>query len=360
MPEQYTAVEQFVEGLVASDRAAAAGLAIAIDGQPVFQYLTGEARPGVPATPATLWPVASISKLYTASAVMSLVEDGALALRTRVCDVFPDFQGDGRDKITLRQLLTHTSGVPYEPADLSELSAAGASLEELVAHAWTDPLLFEPGTGQTYSDTGLALAGLMAAKVTGLSFPDLIRTRVLEPAGLSETFMPPPLELLDTVATVRGSLGEGTPWAHYNTPYGLGTAHPSWGTVASLPDLLRFILHFDPSSPRRLHSEAALAAMTRDQTGGLLLGETAPLPDRVIPPWGAGFMLRGRFDTPGIASPESYGHMGATGCVAWVDPRWRVSLAFVSNSHIRRGYDEVLSRLESAINVALSAATRSA
>ena len=170
--------------------------------------------------------------------------------------------------------------------------------------------------------------------------------------------MPPPLDLLDRIAYITGAPFEGTDWDHYNSPYGIRTAHPSYGAVATLPDLLRFLLLFDPNAAKHIHSTAAIATMTTDQTHGYEIGATAPRPDGIIPQWGAGFMIKGASGEVGLASPESYGHMGATGCIAWVDPRSRVSLAFVSNSHIRRGYDELLARLEQAVNVALSSATR--
>lgn len=352
-----SAVTRFVDRLVETDRVGGAGIAIAVRGEPVFQYVAGEVRPGVAATEATLWPLASISKLYTAAAVMTLVEAGDLALWTRASAVVPDFTGDGREQITLRQLLTHTSGVPMEPADLEALFQENADLDGLVRHAWTDPLRFAPGTGQHYSDTGMALAGLMAARVAGVDFPELIRTRVLEPAGLRETFVPPAIEQLDRLAYVRGAMAEGTAWGQYTTPYGARTAHPSYGVVATLPDLLRFLLLFDPQSGWHLHAAATRAAMTTDQTNGFEPGETYPQPPGLVPPWGLGFMLKHAGSESGIASPESYGHQGATGCVAWCDPRWKVSVAFVSNRHLRADVDEWRMRVESAVNVALAAVT---
>ncbi len=112
-----------------------------------------------------------------------------MGMWTKPSAIFPEFRGGGREEITLRHLLTHTSGLPFAPANIAELLQAGATAEELIAHGYTDPLLFPPGTGQSYSDTGYGLAGLMAAEVAGVSFPELIRARVLEPAGLTQTFL---------------------------------------------------------------------------------------------------------------------------------------------------------------------------
>lgn len=357
MPRNFAPVEAFIHRIIEQERAPAAGAAIAIDGQLVYSYLAGDARTGTPATEATLWPLASISKLYTASMVMSLIEEGLLTLGMKVRAVLPEFTGDGREYVTLRHLLTHTAGLGYEPENLAELFQANAGWVAQLAHGYTDPLRFLPGTGQHYSDTGIGLAALMAVTVTGMTFPELIRTRVLEPGGLTETFMPPPDGELHRVAQVAKVLGEGTDWAHYNSVYGAQTAHPAYGTVASLSDALRYMLLFDPAGARRIHSTAAMAAMTSDQTRIRPLFGYRPDPVQSIESWGIGFILKERSADAGITSPESFGHEGASGCVIWCDPRQRVSLAFVSNSHLLGGMDEWSARIEGAINVCLAAAT---
>src|SRR5215218_434371 len=205
MAHNFQPVERFVDRIVEAGQVNGAGIAIAVDGEPVFHYLRGEAAPGTPASEQTLWPLASIAKSYTASAVMSLIEEGRLGMWSKPSAVFPEFTGGGRDEITLRHLLTHTSGLPMGPSNSDELERAGASVDARIAHAFTDPLLFPPGTGQSYSDTGYGLAGLMAASVAGVSFPKLLRTRVFGPAGLTETYLDLPTELLSRVADVAGA-----------------------------------------------------------------------------------------------------------------------------------------------------------
>jgi CubicO group peptidase (beta-lactamase class C family) len=359
MPRNFAPVERYVDRIIEQGRVSGAGAAIAIEGEPVFSYFGGNAGPGKSAGDDTLWPLASISKLYTASMVVSLIEEGLLNLGTKVCEILPEFTGDGRENITLRHLLTHTAGLAYEPENLAELFQARADWVQQLAHGYTDPLLFPPGLGQQYSDTGIGLAALMAVTVTGVSFPELIRARVLEPGGLRDTFMPPPERELGRIAEVGKVLGEGTDWAHYNSVYGAQIGHPAYGTVATLGDALRFILLFDPYGAKRIHSGAALAAMTSDQAHAYSLFFT-PRGELVQPVanWGIGFILKDRSADSGIASPESFGHEGASGCVLWCDPRQRVSLAFVSYSHLFGGIPEWTSRIDSAIYVALSAASR--
>ena len=276
-----------------------------------------------------------------------------MGMWTKVSAVLPEFRGGGREEITLRHLLTHTSGLGFAPANIVELLQARATAEELMAHGYTDPLLFSPGTGQSYSDTGYGMAGLMAAQVAGMSFPELVRERVFEPAGLTETYLGIPAELHARVAQVAGANGEGTEWAIYSSLYGSQIGHPAYGVVATVSDVLRFLLHFTPNGLPPLHTTAGLRTMTTDQTGGYR-SEAAGFP---IVKWGAGFALQAGEGVIGIASPESYGHFGGTGCAGWIDPVAGVTVAFVSNSHVMRGRDEWHERLEEAVNVAIAAAT---
>lgn len=345
MERTFATVEQFVDRIVEEGQVNAAGIAIAVDGEPVFQYLQGEATPGTPASEQTLWPLASIAKSYTASAVMSLIEAGRLGMATKASAVFPEFTGDGREEITLRHLLTHTSGLPMGPANSDELDAAGASAEQRIAHAYSDPLLFSPGTGQSYSDTGYGLAGLMAAKVAGVSFPTLVRTRVFEPAGLTETYLDLPEELMPRVADVAGADGTAIDW-------GAQTGHPSYGVAATVSDLLRFLLHFDPHSELRFLSSAAVRTMSTDQTF-LFRSDAEGFP---ICKWGAGFQLQRGWGNVGLAALDSFGHMGGTGVGGWISPADAVSVAFVSNRYWS-GDPESSERREQAMNAAIAAAT---
>jgi CubicO group peptidase (beta-lactamase class C family) len=357
MSLNFQPVEQFIHRLIDEGRAPAAGIAIAIEGKPAFSYLAGEARPGMPATESTLWPIASISKLYTASAIMSLIEEGRLALWSKASSVLPDFTGDGREEITLRQLLTHTAGLPDGSANKLELLQRGASWEQFDTRAFSDPLLFPPGTGQSYSSIGYGIAGRMAATVAGVSFPDLLRAQVFDRAGLAETELVLSEEWYQRAAHVVGTAGEGTEWAFNGSLSGARIGHPGSGVFATLADLLRFLLLFDPNGPETIHSAAGLRIMTTDQTNVVRIAPPMLSPEYPVLKWGAEFMIQGENGEVGLASPESYGHLGGTGCVGWIDPVHRVTVAFVSNSDAGRGWDEWRDRLEEAVNVAIAGAT---
>jgi CubicO group peptidase (beta-lactamase class C family) len=143
----------------------------------------------------------------------------------------------------------------------------------------------------------------------------------------------------------------------YNSAYSRGLAHPAFGVVATLRDLLAFGLLFTPHAGRTVLSGAAIRTMTSDQTGGDEPGERVYQPTGVIHPWGIGFELKGRSGTRELVSPSSFGHGGATGCVLWIDPVLDVVVAFVSNRHLSTGLEAFTSRLNRVVNVATASLT---
>ena len=133
---------------------------------------------------------------------------------------------------------------------------------------------------------------------------------MLEPGGLTQTFMPPPQSELGRIAQIEKVLGEGTDWAHYNSVYGAQIGHPAYGTVATLADALRYMLLFDPDGANRIHSAAAQAAMITDQTVGFSIIEPRQEPVSPISPWGIGFIIKDGSSDSGIASARASGTRG--------------------------------------------------
>ncbi|MCX7622692.1 MAG: beta-lactamase family protein [Thermomicrobium sp.] len=327
-----------------------AGLMVVCRGQMVLEWYAGDAAPGLPAGPEVLWPLAAISKVYTATTVLALVERGVLTLGMPVAEVLEEFDDEERRGITVRHLLTHTSGLPYEAPDMATLLRQRLPLDELLEAGWSQPLDFVPGTRIGYSDLGYGVLGSLAERVTGEPFPHLVRSLVLEPAGLSDTWFPIATDdrVRERVARVVGGLGDGEPWAMYGTAYGLRLAHPAWGVVASLPDLVRFFAHLTPHASGRLLSGATIAAMTTRQTP-----ETLGLPG-----WGYGVEVGGGyFGEVDLFSPQCFGHTGASGCTVWYDPAYELLVAFVSNRHLNAGRQRFLHRLAAVLNGVAAAMT---
>ena len=130
----------------------------------LFEYATGLARaePRLPATVDGLWAVASISKPVTTSAIMQQVEAGRVSLDQPVVELLPEF-GPGKEKVLVRHLLTHSSGLSdrWEYADVN-------SIDERVALLGKQRLLYEPGTACQYTNFDMDLASAIVQRLSGL------------------------------------------------------------------------------------------------------------------------------------------------------------------------------------------------
>ena len=159
------------------------------DGEPVVRQSFGLAdlEQGIAAAPETNYRLASITKQFTAAAILLLAEDGILDLDDRVREWLPSLP-ESNDAITLRHLLTHTGGlVDYEeimPADLEE-PLRDADVLEL--QAGESRLYFEPGSRWSYSNGGYALLALIVERASGLSFPEFLQQRIFLPLGMANT-----------------------------------------------------------------------------------------------------------------------------------------------------------------------------
>jgi CubicO group peptidase (beta-lactamase class C family) len=331
-----------------------AALAVLRGPQPVFERFSGSAGPGLPAGPTVLWPLASITKLFTAAAVMRQVEIGEITVNTPVWQVLPDFTGHGREDVRVRHLLTHTSGLPYESPEMGARLAAHATVEALIDEGYEAELLFAPGTGFQYSDYAYGLAGRVAETIAGMPYAEVVRSLVLEPMGLADTFMLPADGGAERIATVRGVFNDGTDGAMYNSAYGRSLAHPAFSAVSTLGDMVRFLRHFAPGGPRVL-AEATVRAMTSLQTAGAP-GEHPLLdgfPTDAVSPWGFGFALQTEA-APAVfselASFSTFGHPGASGCQILVDPVADLLVVLLTNTHILTGRDTWLRRQQEIVN----------
>ena len=165
-----------------------AAVGIVIDGKIVMTTAYGDARlsPQLKATAAMAYPVGSISKQFTASAVLLLQQDGKLTLDDTVSKFFPELTR--ANEVTIRELLSHTSGYEdYAPQDYTIPEWTKPTRPIDVVHKWAEkPLDFDPGTQWQYSNTNFVLAALIVEKASGMPFAEFLKTRVLEPAGIKD------------------------------------------------------------------------------------------------------------------------------------------------------------------------------
>ena len=162
-------------------------------------------------TEDSIFEMASVTKMFTATAVMLLVREGKLSLDDPVSQYLPEFgelwvldkQSDdtktlkrAKNVLTIRMCLNHTGGFPFEiSAKRSDVRgggwSGGAPLRQTASIAAASPLLFEPGTGMQYSNTGIDIAAAIVAEVTGMKWEEYLKQEVLDPLGMtSSTFWP--------------------------------------------------------------------------------------------------------------------------------------------------------------------------
>lgn len=163
-----------------------ASVVVIRDGQVVVRRAYGSAdlERHVAATPETDYRLASVSKQFTAMAVMLLAQDGKLRYDQPVRDFLPELPGAAR-AVTVRHLLNHTSGLwDYEALIPESRTTQLNDADVLALVASKDALSFAPGTTYCYSNSGYVLLGIIVARASGMSFPDFLRTRIFAPLGM--------------------------------------------------------------------------------------------------------------------------------------------------------------------------------
>ncbi|MFI5808854.1 serine hydrolase domain-containing protein [Streptomyces sp. NPDC051561] len=198
---------------------------------------------GARVTADSLFQIGSITKVWTATQIMLLVEAGRFDLDTPVADLLPEFRvrdAGATSAITVRHLLTHTSGID---GDLFVDTGRGDDcLENYVAACAELEQLFAPGDGQSYCNAGFVVAGRMVEHLTGLRWDDALRTQIVEPLGLTHTCTLPEEAL--RFAAALGHDDDGTPVTTWGLPRSIG---PAGLVCARAADVVAFgLAHLQP------------------------------------------------------------------------------------------------------------------
>jgi CubicO group peptidase (beta-lactamase class C family) len=164
---------------------------VARGGEVVYKKAFGMASVelDVPMKEEMVFNVGSITKQFTAVAVLQLAEQGKLSLQDEVTKYLPDYTAGGR-KITVENLLTHTAGIPAsEPEAMTSLQGRKdiVGLQEIIVTFKNRPLDFAPGTKWGYSNNGYMLLGAIIEKVSGVSYPAYLEKNIFKPAGMTRT-----------------------------------------------------------------------------------------------------------------------------------------------------------------------------
>ena len=228
--------------LAASFKPGLPGVAALIvkDGQPVFRRAYGMANVelGVPLRPEHVFRIGSTTKLFTATAVMLLVDEGEIALDQPVSTYLPDAPAHWA-KVTIEHLLTHTSGIPNLSMDSGYWRTTARlehTLDELIAPVRTRPLLSEPGTRFAYNNTGYNLLAAVVEKVSGLEFFQFVDRRIAQPLRLKNTGPGDDKKLIAGLVTGYRS-GPAPAWLIANS-----NLSAAGGMVSTVDDLAVFML----------------------------------------------------------------------------------------------------------------------
>jgi len=352
-----TRIDAVIDGALAAERIVGAVVLVALDGETIYARAAGLAdrEAGVAMRGDTVFRLASVSKLFTAAAAMTLVADGRFALDRPVTDWLPDFapcHAGQPATITLRHLLSHSAGLgygflegedgPLHQAGVSDgMDRTGLTLAENVRRLGAVPLLFAPGTQFRYS-LAFDVVGAAIEAATGLPLPEAMHRLVADPLGLCDTGFAPgdrtrlaaayaddtpqPRRMRepDIVPLMPSLAGVVMDPSRAFDP----AAFPSGGAgmvgtaaeVLQLLDTLR--LGGDPLLPPALCAE-----MGRDQLGGIAI--------EGLDGWGygLGFSVLRDAAAAGVAeTPGTWRWGGAYGHSWFVDPARRLSVVALTNT----------------------------
>lgn len=326
-PLDFSVIDRSVEAGIADGIYPGAVVVIGRSDRILYQrgygHLTWSRSSPRPSPDSTIWDLASLSKVVgTASAAMRLVDRGVIGLDTPVQHYLPRFRGKGKEAVTVRMLLAHTSGLrPYLP-----LFRLARTREGAIDRLYAEPLQHPPGTVEQYSDLNAILLGLLLESVTGKPLDQVVETEVLKPLGLHSTMYRPPRSLWPRVA-----------------PASLWRGHPIRGEVND-PNAARLGGVAGHAGLFGTGHDMAMFARTWLRGGVGPHGQwvrTATIKRFITPPNDLGGTRLLGWDSPDTAAtpslfgrtsgPDTFGHTGWTGTELWIDPAHDLYLVFLTN-----------------------------
>ncbi len=338
-------------------------LAVLSGGEVVIRHAVGLAaqKPAPrPAGPTTVYDLASLTKaVVTTPLILQAVAEGRVGLDDPLSAHVPE---SPHAQVTLRHLLTHTSGLPaWIPF---YLDATG--YDAIVQRAARTPLASPPGAQMVYSDLGFILLGEVARRALGAPLDLLARSRIFDPLGITDTMYRPPETMRERIAPTEdgtrieqemaGDAGRLYKWrrgliwgeVHDSNAYAMGGVSGHAGIFGTADDLVAY----------------ARMWLARGSTSrGLiippeLVWEATTLQVRGLPPRGLGWALTGPHGWwDDCLSPRAFGHSGFTGTAMVADPEHNLAIILLANAiHLGRDRTEILSlrpRIAAAVTQAL-------
>jgi CubicO group peptidase (beta-lactamase class C family) len=285
-----------------------------------------------------LFRIASMTKPITAIAIMILAEEGKLSVEDAVEKHLPEFKGQllvaektldnlklkkPSRVITIRDLLTHTSGLPGGmPIGLGDLYVKrNHTLAEAIMAVSQRPLDFEPGSKWAYCNAGIDTLGRIVEVASGMGYEEFLKKRIFDPLEMADTtFYPTEKQLKRLAPTYDRKDGKLVMVSNPLIGSPVGARHPIpagglYSTADDLARVCRMMLNKGTLGKVKILSPESVAAMTTNHTGDLQAGFTPGMG------WGYGWgVVRKPTGVTAMLSPGTFGHGGAFGTQYWMDP----------------------------------------
>jgi CubicO group peptidase (beta-lactamase class C family) len=287
------------------------------------------------APPNTIFSLASLSKPFTATAIMMLVEEGRIGLGRAVQDYIPEFSGKGKEDVLIWHLLTHTSGLRWEDVDFYA-STTGMmapvpepeatehqARSEYLHRRYAAPLWKAPGEQMSYNNMNYSLLGEIVRRVSGQAFATFLQQRIFAPLGMDDSHTSFPTADEARVATVPAGAETAGGFPTAITRY--WPASGPGGCYSTALDVARFgqmFLSRGRYSGVRLLSPAAVTQMSHNQIPGISVNLFGQFHREAS--WGFGLQIAGdekwSYFDGSIRPSGTFGHGGGSGGFLWIDP----------------------------------------
>lgn len=267
----------------------------------------------------TIYDLASLTKVIgTTTAVMILYDEGLIGLDDPVSKYLPNYTKGNKDKVTIRLLLEHRSGLPPD-RPLWRLASSPDEARRIVLNT---SLSYKPGSRYVYSDIGAMTLAFVVEHITGQPLDSFLHERVYGPLGMTNTFFRPADSLRDRIAPTEVTPPRGYPIqgeVHDENAYALGGVAGHAGLFSTAQDLAVFaqmMLNDGVYNHVRIVADSTVQLFTRRAAGSRALG------------WA---MADGQWGSGEYLSDEAYGHVGYTGTSLWIDPEREMFVILLTN-----------------------------
>ncbi len=206
---------------------------VAENGKVIYKSAFGGANMewNIPNAPDTKFRLGSITKQFTATIILQLVEQGKIKIDAKLTDYLPEYRKDTGEKVTIHHLLTHTSGIPSytgQPGFFENVSRNSYKVDDFVKKYASGNLEFEPGSKYSYNNSGYFLLGAIIERVTGKPYEQVLKQNIFDPLGMKNTGYDRHATILPKRATGYSKTPDGyinAPYLDMSIPYAAGSLY---------------------------------------------------------------------------------------------------------------------------------------